>query len=715
MKLEQEILEIQDQLKKISGSLNLDKKHNKRDPAYLQLTNKLYDISEQLIEISKIKQSTSANADIKKQESELFPKDSQISDHAFPNAIIENTHVQLAYLDKNLTYLFVNEAYIKGCRISEKELIGKNHFHFFPNENNEKKFHNVIQTGKPVFFHAHPFTSSDFSESETLYWDWSLVPTRDKNGTVSGLVLSLVDVPNSERINMQLEEIQDRWDIDLRNIPTGVIIIDEFNKQIKINDTGKEIINRFTKNKIRSDINYPFNSALGSRILSAITTLTQDIKEGDIIKNSLMKFKDNDQVEITLSVHIVLLVNNQTEISGSICTFHDITEMLFLEKKMNKRNFDLSLLHNLSRNVIISLNFDDVINNLISAIKELIHCSGCIVWTVDEQYSDLLVCAGSFISENVNLPKQKISFNENLTGWVAKHGESVLVNNVLEESRLPAHFSKTINFPIHSLIAVPLQHLDKNFGVLEVFNDTFDTFNNQDKVMLEMLANTAVIAIKNAAFYEHVQEVAAIEERAHLARELHDAVSQTLFSTSIIAESLPRLWEKKPELILQGLDQLQILTKSALAEMRTLLLELRPQFLSETNLNELLIQLTESFQNRSNIQIIYKNNRQPKLPKNVQIVLYRIAQEAMQNVLKHSYADKVELILNYSPSKTILQIKDNGRGFQPDQKLAGHLGVEIMRERAKSANIILDIESSPGKGSNITAIWENSSDEVGND
>lgn len=715
MKLEQEILKIQGQLEKISGSLNSVEKHSKRDPALLQLTNKLYEISEQLFEISTNNQSTSTNTDLKQHQIEIDPKDCQISDHAFLNSIMENTHVQLAYLDKNLTYLFVNEAYIKGCRISKKELIGKNHFQFFPNEENEKIFHSVIQTGKPIFFHAHPFTSSAFSESETLYWDWSLVPTRDKNGTVSGLVLSLFDVPDSERINIQLEEIQDRWDINLRNIPTGVIIIDEINKRIKINDTGKEIINRITKNKIRSDINYPFNSALGSRIISVMKTLTQDIKEGDIIKNSLMKFKDNNQVEITLSVHIVQLVNNQSENFGSICTFHDITEMLSLEKRMNKRNFDLSLLNRLSRNVIISLNLEDVINNLISAIKELIHCSGCMIWTVDEQNSNLLVCAGSFISEDVNLPNQKISSNESLTGWVAKHGESVFVNNILEESRFPTHFSKTINFPIHALIAVPLQYLDKNFGVIEVFNDTSNSFNAQDQVLLEMLANTAVIAIKNAAFYEHVHEATAVEERAHLARELHDEVSQTLFSSSIIAESLPRLWEKNPELVRYGLDQLHLMAKSALAEMRTLLLELRPQFLGETNLNELLLQLTESFKNRSNLQIIYKNNQPAKLPKTVQIVLYRIAQEALQNVIKHANASKVEIFLNNSNSKTILQIKDNGRGFQPDQKLAGQMGVEIMRERAKSANIILDIESALGKGSTITAIWNNLNEEVGND
>ena len=386
-----------------------------------------------------------------------------------------------------------------------------------------------------------------------------------------------------------------------------------------------------------------------------------------------------------------------------------------MEKKLNERNFDLSLLNRLGRDLSTSLNLQDVINNLLTAIQELIHCSGCSVWLVDDQQSDWLECVGAYNSGDFNPVKQKISSSESLIGWVAKHGKSALVNNVLEDERFSDHVSNLINFPIRSLIAVPLISVEGYIGVLEVFNETTNTFNAHDQVLLEMLANTAVIAIKNATFYKHTQEAAAAEERAHLARELHDAVSQTLFSTSIIAESLPRLWEKNPERVRYGLDQLHVLTKSALAEMRTLLMELRPQFLSETNLNELLLQLIESFQNRNSLQIIYKNNCDPSLPKTVQIVLYRIAQEALQNVVKHAHADIVEIYLDYTPTRTILTIKDNGRGYNPEQKLAGHMGVEIMLERANSAKINLEIESSIGIGTKINAIWNNLSEKVGND
>ena len=303
MAKEQEIFEIKEQLERISGSLNFDEKDNKRDPVYLQLTNELYKISEQLIEISKNNLTISANTDLKQQETKKNLEESQTGEHDILNAVMENTHAHLAYLDKNLNFLRVNEAYIKGCGLSREALIGKNHFQLFPNEENEKIFRNVVQTGKPVFFHARPFENKELPDSGMTYWDWSLVPTLNKNRLVNGLVFSLLDVTNFERIKIQLEEEQDRLNIILRNIPTGIIIIDENKKKIKINKAGQEIVNIFAKKKIKSDFDYSFDTWLGSRILEVISPITRTINEGNIVKNRQMKFKNINDDDITISIH----------------------------------------------------------------------------------------------------------------------------------------------------------------------------------------------------------------------------------------------------------------------------------------------------------------------------------------------------------------------------------------------------------------------------
>ena len=257
---------------------------------------------------------------------------------------MDNTHAHLAYLDEDLNFLRVNNAYIKGSGFSREALLGKNHFQLFPNEENEKIFRSVVQTGKPVFFHAKPFENKELPESGITYWDWSLVPTRDENGAVNGLVFSLLDVTELEDIQMQLEDEKERQEIILTEFPTGIIIIDENKKTIKINDAGREIVNKFAKIKVKSDEVYSFDSEMGSRILDLTSTLTDAVKEGHIVKNQHFKF-NNNQDEITLSIHTAPLINNLSEIYGSVSAFRDITETLLMDKKLNERNFDLSLLN----------------------------------------------------------------------------------------------------------------------------------------------------------------------------------------------------------------------------------------------------------------------------------------------------------------------------------------------------------------------------------
>ncbi len=146
--------------------------------------------------------------------------------------------------------------------------------------------------------------------------------------------------------------------------------------------------------------------------------------------------------------------------------------------------------------------------------------------------------------------------------------------------------------------------------------------------------------MENARLYEQAQALAALEERQRLARDLHDAVSQTLFSASLIAEVLPRLWERNPAEGQRSLAELHQLTRGALAEMRTLLLELRPAALLEVGLADLLRQLAEAVTGRSRVPIDLSLDKPYPLPPDVQVNLYRIAQEALSNVAKHSGASR---------------------------------------------------------------------------
>jgi PAS domain S-box-containing protein len=201
------------------------------------------------------------------------------------------------------------------------------------------------------------------------------------------------------------------------------------------------------------------------------------------------------------------------------------------------------------------------------------------------------------------------------------------------------------------------------------------------------------------------QERVAAAERQRLARDLHDAVTQTLFSASLIAEVLPKLWEKDPNEGRRRLEELRQLTRGALAEMRMLLLELRPAALTEAGLADLLRQLTEAATARARLPVNLTCEGPCNVPPDAQIALYRVAQEALNNVVKHSGATEASVRLHCQADLTELTISDNGSGFDVDAVSAKHLGLRIMRERAEAAGADLEIKSTAGHGTKIVINW----------
>jgi signal transduction histidine kinase len=219
------------------------------------------------------------------------------------------------------------------------------------------------------------------------------------------------------------------------------------------------------------------------------------------------------------------------------------------------------------------------------------------------------------------------------------------------------------------------------------------------------------------ALRQSEMEKAVAAERSRLARELHDAVTQTLFSVSLLAEALPTSWENDPEEGRQLLREIRQLSRGALAEMRTLLHELRPATIAETALSELLRQLAEALTGREGIPVGLQINCQCNLNDDLHVALYRIAQESLNNIVKHARATEVSLRLDCSKCKAegdatpvagkiTLTVEDDGRGFDLGESMAEGMGLGIMRERAASVGAALQITSQPGDGTKIEVVWE---------
>jgi PAS domain S-box-containing protein len=209
-----------------------------------------------------------------------------------------------------------------------------------------------------------------------------------------------------------------------------------------------------------------------------------------------------------------------------------------------------------------------------------------------------------------------------------------------------------------------------------------------------------------------LKEKTAEEERIRLARDLHDAVSQTLFSTSLIAEVLPKVWERNKDEGLKKLEEVRQLTRGALAEMRTLLFELRPAALADAELSDLLRQLSESVIGRARVPVELEVEGTCVIPPDVKIALYRIAQESLNNIAKHSGASRAQIALHCQLHQVNLDIVDNGHGFDMNQVAPGSFGLGNMRERASHIGATLKMQSKPGEGTEITVIWQDTAGEA---
>jgi two-component system nitrate/nitrite sensor histidine kinase NarX len=259
---------------------------------------------------------------------------------------------------------------------------------------------------------------------------------------------------------------------------------------------------------------------------------------------------------------------------------------------------------------------------------------------------------------------------------------------------------------MQSWMWVPLAVRVRIIGGIGIAASRKNYFTVHDADLALSVANQAAITMINAELYKDAQTLAVLEERQKLARSLHDAINQSLFSAGLIAEVLPRLWEREPEEARRSLEDLRRLTRGALAEMRSMLVELRPSALTDTDLGDLLRLLGNAFTGRTNVPAVVTVTGGGTLPAEAQVVLYRICQEALNNIAKHAKASAVEIDVRYEPGAVELHIRDNGRGFDSsEQSPPGHYGLSMMRERAETVGALLTVTSQPGHGTELVVHW----------
>jgi signal transduction histidine kinase len=199
-------------------------------------------------------------------------------------------------------------------------------------------------------------------------------------------------------------------------------------------------------------------------------------------------------------------------------------------------------------------------------------------------------------------------------------------------------------------------------------------------------------------------ELASSQERAHLARELHDSVTQALFSMTLVTRTVELQMDHDPDAAREKLVSLRDLQREALAEMRALIFELRPGNLEADGLLPALRTHTQALQGRVGLPIVVTSELTDRLPLEIEEVLYRIAQEALHNVVKHAAARQVEIALDRRGPDAVLRIRDDGKGFDQTAVPDGHLGITGMRARADKVGAQYTVTSRAGEGTTVEVV-----------
>jgi len=387
-----------------------------------------------------------------------------------------------------------------------------------------------------------------------------------------------------------------------------------------------------------------------------------------------------------------------------------------LEAQLNRRTRELMALNEIAAVVSRSQKLEEVLQQALAETLAVtgLNAAGIYLLRDERQQSvrqpspppALRLAAHQGLDAEVAIAVDNLAVGEGFSGRVVAEDRPLIVANLKEDERLTRPVAG--NGSLQALAAFPLRASGRVLGSLFVLAPAGHTFSDEDVELLTSIGHQVGGAVQNARLLQRVQEAATQEERQRLARELHDAVTQTLFSASLISDVLPRIWERSPELGAERLEELRELNRGALAEMRTLLLELRPATLSESSLPELLKQLRDAAVGRQRLDITLDLTGEPSsLPPDVQIAFYRIAQEALNNISKHAQANEVFIRLHYGEKSVSLAVADDGRGFTVADARPDSLGLSIMRERVAQIGADLEIESAPAEGTCISVTWHN--------
>jgi two-component system NarL family sensor kinase len=371
--------------------------------------------------------------------------------------------------------------------------------------------------------------------------------------------------------------------------------------------------------------------------------------------------------------------------------------------QLQRRNRELTILNSIAQALNSSIDLQEALHAALAQVAELFDLQTGWVWLLGDESS------GPYLAAAQKLPPGLIQNPELMEGtcycldtYLAGDLDGAANVNVITCSRLKKLVGGASGLRYHA--SIPLYAHGKQLGVFNVASPDWRELSAEDLRILYTVGNLLGIAIERARLFNQSAEFGAAEERNRLAREIHDTLAQGLTGITLRLETAEVLLSNRTDTqeILQSIHQALDLARASLDETRRSVLDLRAAPLDGRGLADALADLVNGISEHGRIKVLFETEGvSHPLPGRIETGMYRIAQEALSNIEKHSNAGQAWVRLRFLPTQLLLTIEDNGQGFDPAQTAPGHFGIIGLVERAKLLGGSLNLETGIGEGTRI--------------
>lgn len=487
-------------------------------------------------------------------------------------------------------------------------------------------------------------------------------------------------------------------------LPVGIVWLDQTGTILRTNRLWRTVFSGAL-----TEVGRHFDSTQFTPELDIDEIITHTIESKSLVRRSIQTVSNKDQKNLSWELTFEPIFLEKTNPTVLLIARRVIEQSLSnhnLELRMEDRTNKLQAVFDVIAVATEAHEKDlgTVLQGCLEQVIDSTYASGGAIQLLDSDAEFLELHAHAGLEAEIVKEMRESSAESGLFGWTASHQERLILPDLMSDWRT----SEVIrNSDVNVYAGVPMNAEGEIIGVLSIFRERKRAFSSDDISILASIADQIGVIITNHRLRIENDRLMLLEERNRLARELHDAVTQSLYSSVLLTEALKTQAKKKNlDGVEQITEQLQLNANQALKEMRLLIHNLRPSILSSVGLTRAIRHRLKAVEERAGIKHQLVVNGSIALPKHVEETLYFVTQEALNNSLKHAAATQVNVKLSQIGKNLEVSITDNGCGFEFDSLEDGGLGLVSMKERIHRINGQINISSTPNQGTKINIIWQ---------